>query len=285
MAKAKRRNKKDVDFQKVKLKVGRKLKRDSNETKAQFASRKIILKEVKNYSDDPLTALSRHSDHISQHGKLSLINHFNSALTPAIVKSLNKPIIDSLAKFIIDHSEQVRTATFRCLKTCFNHIKQQHLSTREFIYLLKPYLDCAYTHISRGVANDCQKFLEYLTNINDSQIFEPLMPIVLRRYEAGNLSLAEKNLALKLKHFYMRHKRKQSLEDMSKCYRTEPVCWTESDFLLDLDVIVHDLDSKRREDYVRDVLLVPKLKAENIVEEFLSKVREEGEGVAQQDNA
>lgn len=281
MAKGKKKNKKDSDFQKVKLKVGRKLKRDDNETKAQFSSRKIILKEVKSHSSDPLTALAHHSEHISQHGKLSLINHFNSALTPELVKTLNKPIIDSLAKFIIDHSDQVRTATYKCLRTCYNHLKQQQstTSTRDFVYLLKPYLDCAYTHISRAIVNDCQKFLEYLTNVNDSQIFEPLMPIILRRYKSGNLSVAEKNVALKLKHFYTRNKLKRSLEDLSKCDNLKPILWTESNFFINLDSVLHDLDGKRGEDlgyHERDVLLIPKTnKTENIVEEFLSQVREE----------
>ena len=274
---AKRKKRKDDDFQKVRLKVGRKLKRDSNETKAQFNSRKIVLKEIRSHSSDPLTALAHHSEKISQHGKLTLLNHFNSYLTASLVKTLNKPIIDSLSKFIIDYSDQVRSATFKCLKTCLNHMRQQHLSIKDFVYILKPYLDCAYTHISKPIAHDSQRFLEYLTNINEPQVFEPLMHIVLRRYELGNLSSAERKLAMQLKHLYMKNRHRKSLEEISKCDRLEPLHWTETNYLLDLDFILHDLGSTRRATTSdeRDVLLVSRTKeAENIAEDFLAKVVE-----------
>lgn len=238
MAKSKKKMQKDLDFQKVKLKVGRKLKRDDNETKAEFKTRKIVIKELRSYSDDPLNALSRHSEHISHHGKLTMLNHFNTALTPDVVKSINKPILDSLSKFILDHSEKVRSATFRCLKTCYNHIKRQNMPTTDFMMSLKPYVDCAYTHVVAGIVSDCRKLLEYFVNLNDPQLLEPLMMIFLRRYEAGNLSTFDKNLAVKLRHYHIRHKQKQIVEDMMRENDVDPLIWTKENFVLDLDLIV-----------------------------------------------
>lgn len=235
MAKGKKKKQKDLDFQKVKLKVGRKLKRDDNETKAEFKSRKIVIKELRSYSDDPLSALSRHSEHISHHGKLTMLNHFNSALTPDIVKAINKPILDSLSKFILDNSDKVRSATIRCLKTCYNNLKKQNIPTTDFMMSLRPYVDCAYTHVVTGIVNDCQKLLEYFINLNDCLLFEPLMLIFLRRYEAGNLSTGDKNLAVRLRHYYIRHKQKQIVEDMMKENDVDPLIWTPSNFVLDLD--------------------------------------------------
>lgn len=279
MAKGKKKRK-DGDFQKVKLKVGRKLKRDSNETKAEFSSRKIILKEVRSHSNDPLTALAHHSEHISQSGKISLLNHFNSALNPEIVKSLNKPILDSLSKFLIDRSDQVRSSTMKCLKTCFNHMKQQRLSTKEFLFNLKPYLDCAYTHVTSSIANDCQKFLEYFVNLNEPQIFEPLMHIVLRRYEAGNLSDNEKNLGLKLAHYFARHKQKKCLEEQLSNDKIERLYWSESSYHLDLEALRangdgDDDDDSNTNNYInatkqREVLLIAQKETENIEEKFCS---------------
>lgn len=241
---AKGKKKKDVDFQKVKLKVGRKLKRDDHETKAEFKTRKIILKEVISYSKDPVTSLIRHSDRISNRGKLSMLNHFNSALTKEFVKTLNKPVLDSLSKFILDQSDQVRMASIKCLKTCYNQLKQQHLPTQDFIRSLKPYLDCAYTHVSSAIVNDCHKFLEYFVTINDPQTFETLLMIVLRRYKAGNLSEADRKLAVKLKQQYLRHKQKQAIEDILKEDRIEPLIWNENNYSLDLDWIVHGFDQE-----------------------------------------
>lgn len=244
MAKGKKKKRKDADFQKVKLKVGRKLKRDDNETRAEFKTRKIVLKEVMSYSKDPVTSLLRHSDRISAHGKLSMLNHFNSALTQEFVRTLNKPVLDSLSKFTLDQSDQVRAASIKCLKTCYNRLKQQHLPTGDFIQSLKPYLDCAYTHVSSAIVNDCQKFLEYFVTINDPQTFETLLMIVLRRYKAGNLSEAEKKLAVKLKHQYLRHKQKLVIESILKEDKIEPLVWTEANYLLDLDWSIHGFDEE-----------------------------------------
>lgn len=274
MAKGKK-NKANADFQKVKLKVGRKLKRDCNETKAEFKSRKIILKEIHGHTKDPITALTHHSEHISHHGKLTLLNHFNNALTASIVKSLNKPIIDSLSKFIIDHSENVRAATYKCLKTCYNHMKQQNLSIREFVYMLKPYLDCAFTHIDRGVAQDCLKFLDYLTNTNESQVIEPLISIVVRRFEAGHPSDKELNLAMKLKGLYLKYKKRQSVENQEKSDRLEPLCWTPRNYILDLDCWRHNIYPAEHGRLIEDldernVRLVPRVEASDSVTRLLS---------------
>jgi len=267
------KKKKDVDFQKVKLKVGRRLKRDSNETKAQFKSRKIILKEVRSHTQDPITALAHHSENISQHGKTTLLNHFNSALTPSIVKTLTKPIIDSLAKFTIDHSEQVRSATYRSLKTCLNHMKQIGEPVKEFAYLLKPYLDCAFTHIDQGISSDCLKFLEYLTNTNEPQVFEPMMHVLLRRFDAGNISSQELKVAQRLKNLYVKHMKRKSYEVTLENDRLTPLLWSPTNYVLDLDFVIHKLGDRSNEiNSDREVQLLPKAKIENVSEEFLKRV-------------
>lgn len=272
MAKGKK-NKANADFQKVKLKVGRKLKRDSNETKAEFKSRKIILREIHGHTRDPITSLAHHSEHISHHGKLTLLNHFNTALTGNIVKSLNKPIIDSLSKFIIDHSEQVRAVTYKCLKTVYNHMKQQHLSIKELVYMLKPYLDCAFTHIDRCIAQDCLRFLDYLTNTNESQVIEPLMGIVVRRFEAGHPSDKELNLAMKLKMLHLKHKKRQIVEEQERSDRLEPLRWTATNYILDLDEWRHNLYATGPNDSQlddRNVRLVPRIESSNNVAKLLA---------------
>lgn len=271
---AKRKKKKDLDFQKVKIKVGRRLKRDIKETKAEFSTRKLVLKEIRSYSDDPISALSNHSDHISHQGKLSLLNHFNAALTPDVTRSLTKPIIDSLSKFLIDPLPDVRGAAIKCLRTCFNRIRQQNLSTKEFVMNLKPYLDCAFTHISTGVVDDCQRFLDHLVNSNDPQIFEPLMMIILRRIEAGSASSTIHKLALKVKTNFLRHKQKESFSKVLGRDSMKPLIWTQTNYLLDLDPIIHivgqAIDQER--EYV---LNVNNLEPTNVVEKYLELVKDE----------
>lgn len=271
MAKGKKKKKKDLDFQKVKLKVGRKLKRDSNETRAEFQTRKIILKEVKSHSSDPLTAIINHSDHISHQGKLAILKHFNAALTPEISKSLNRPILNSLAKFLVDQSDDVRKTTIKCLRTCYNHLKQIRSPVKDFLYSIKPYLDCAYTHLDRGIATDCHNFLLYLVNVNDEFIYEPLMHIILRRYETGNLTQPEKKLACKLKQQYLRFKQKQSIEEQLQGDKLEPLIWTPTNYMLDLDNVIHDLDYERT-NMDHEIYVQAKAKVENIAEKYVKQI-------------
>lgn len=269
MSKSKKKKKKDVDFQKIKLKVGRKIKRDTNETKAEFKTRKIVLKEVKSYSDDPITALVRHSDHISQQGKVNMLGHFNSFLSRDANTSLTKPIIDGLAKFIIDNNYQVRSITYKCLKSCFNHLKRNQLPLMDFMKSLQPYLNCAYTHVTRQISKDCHSFLEYLLKVNEPQTFETMMAIMLPRYEAANLFDEEKEFAKLLKQQYLRHKQKSSLEEMLSSDKIEPLVWPQ---VLNLDCHLHV-----QKDDDREVLLVSIQKEEDVAKTFLETLEKHSE--------
>lgn len=274
-----KKKKKDLDFQKVKLKVGRRLKRDSNETRAEFQTRKIILKEVKTHSSDPLTAIINHSDHISNQGKLAILKHFNAALTPEISKSLNRPILNSLAKFLVDQSDDVRKTTIKCLRTCYNQLKQSQSPSKDFLYALKPYLDCAYTHLDRGISTDCHNFLLYLVNANDDQTYEPLMHIISRRYETGNLTNAEKKLAAKLKQQYLRYVQKRSIEEQLKEDKIEPIIWTQTNYLLDLDNIIHDPEYERA-NMDREVYVQAKATVEDIAEKYVKQIPDNVEDIS-----
>lgn len=265
MSKSKKK-KKNLDFQKVKLKVGRKIKRDNNETKAEFKTRKIVLKEVRSFRDDPLTALVRHSDRISHQGKLSMLSHFNSALTPDVTTSLTKPILDGLAKFVVDDSSKIRDATYKCLKTCLNHLKRNQMPMVDFIKSIQPYLDCAYTHVSKPINMNCHSFIEHLLNVNEPQTFETLMSILLRRYEAGNLSTKELDLAIRLKQQYLRYRQKQKVEEMLSSDKVESLVWPQ---VLDLNRHLHF-----QKDEDREILLVSNRKDENVSKRYLETIVE-----------
>lgn len=269
-----KKKKKDVDFQKVKIRVGRKLKRDDNETKAQFKARKIVIKELKSHSLDPITALAHHSDHISTHGKLSLINNFNAALTPAVVDRLNQPTLDKLTKFINDSSDKVRQATYRCLKTWFNRLKQADRPLKEFAYSIKPYLDFAFTHIDRGIAEDSLKFIEYLVNTNEDKVFEPLMDVMLRRYDAGDIGSQELKCAQKLKQLYLKHMKRVQWDTELKNSQVDATPWSSLNNGLDLGSVIHRL----HKDDDREVYLVVRAKPEHKITDFLLKIPDENIG-------
>lgn len=152
------------------------------------------------------------------------------------------------------------------------------MSTTDFLYSLKPYLDCAYTHVARDIQSDCQKFIEYFVNINDPHIFEPLMAIILRRHEVGTLTVEQTNLAVKLKRYFIRYRQKQAIESQLNSDQMEPLVWTERNFFIDLDSTFHTSaatatssnDIERRE-----VFLVSREKKENIIERYLRLVKDE----------
>lgn len=267
----KRKKKTDLDFQKVKLKVGRRIKRDTNETRAEFKARKIIIKEVQNFHNDPVSMLSRHSEKISHHSKLSMLNHFNSVLTHEVVKSLNKPITDSLCKFIVDHSEQVRASAVKCIKTCINQMRQHHLSMKDFFVSLKPYLDCAYSHVSIAISHDCQKLIDYLVNLNEPSTHETLMAVILRRFQAGNMSANGKNTAAKLKSYNERYKSRLMIEESLNKDKLTPLVWTEMYCVLDFDKHIRQVFEPLtlEDDIERQIYLGRKERQQCVAEEFL----------------
>lgn len=268
MAKGKKK-KKDLDFQKVKLKVGRRIKRNDRETKAEFSTRKIVLKEIRRYSDDPISALSRNSQHISHQGKLSLLSHFRGALKPEVVKSLNKPIQDSLAKFILDNSSDVRLSAIKCLKICFHHLKGDSTLIRDFVSSLKPYLDCAYTHVSKDLASDCHEFVKFLVDQNEWPTFEPLMAIMYGRLRAGELDDKHKAVALDLRRHHHRHNIQKELEAEEP--HMEKLVWSSNNNLLNFDQFIHDAPEER--DPKCEIQLGLIEQENDIVEEFLSLIK------------
>lgn len=266
MAKGKKKRK-DLDFQKVKLKIGRRIKKDDRETKAEFSTRKIVIKEIRRYSEDPINALTKDIQNITHQGKISLLNHFRAALKPEIVKSLNKPIQDSLAKFILDQSCDVRSAVFKCLKLCFHHMKTDSVMTRDFVLSLKPYLDCAYTHLSNDIAEDCHKFIQFLVEQNEAPTFEPLMSILLARIQVGDSQQKHKEVALDLRRRYQKVK---LIAELDVREDIETLTWTSNNNFIDLGMILHQ---PVQHDPKYDIELGLVEQEENVAEKFLSLIK------------
>lgn len=251
MKKGNKNKKKDVDFQKVKLKVGRKLKRDSNETRAEFKSKKIVIKEAKFYKTDPLSMLLTHGSNCSQHSKLNLLNQLSSVINSDIIKSLNRPFIDSLGKFIIDQSDQVRLAAIRCLKTCMNQMRQQHASLTDFVECLKPYIVCAYTHLDQGIYKSCRKLLDCLIRFNDPDIHLILMAILIERLGMDGVESVDCQLASQLKNNRVKYLAKREKEAMINKDKVKPLVWTEVNFYLDLNNLKCVYNNSNKEDIIQ----------------------------------
>ncbi|XP_064480746.1 testis-expressed protein 10 homolog isoform X2 [Ornithodoros turicata] len=160
--------KKVKDFQKQKLRVGKRLPKGLNVTDTSFKSKRIIVpqKTPKASSGGPLTTW-KHSiqDIISKlHNysgttrlsALEELKEFGSSHPEALTPHL-KPLLETLGPICSDRTEAVRQSAHKVLKLVLNSVTQDRLSP--FGPLLLSQLGCAVNHISDDVRTDALNLL------------------------------------------------------------------------------------------------------------------------------
>lgn len=160
MAKTRRQKQKVQDFQKKKLKVGKKNPKATNATDTSFVSRTI---SVKNQH------LGEHDEDLVK--KLSLLKHHNSVVRKDTLQFLQKmipkvintnmmtPLVTQCIPLICDESRQVRSA----LLDLFYEIGQNNEQVlRLLCRILVLYINMAMTHITSAIQADSAKFLTCL---------------------------------------------------------------------------------------------------------------------------
>lgn len=187
-AKKKERRK---DFQKVKFKVGKKLPKNLNETRATFKAKTLVLKQQfiidkegpvshRNLSWKELLA---HLSHHNQAIKLDAIHSLKEMITSnndLIRMDLNN-FLENIFPLFSDRDYKVREACMQLFKTfiLLPNIIQKKNTLEPFYSLLSVHLSCAMTHISENVQYDSLKLLDILIEnmpdlikINAYTIFE-----------------------------------------------------------------------------------------------------------------
>lgn len=179
-----KKRQKDLDFQKVKLKVGRKLVKGTNVTKTDFKSKKIMLREVKDLGENPLLSLSRNP---SSNNKFKLL--CLGRLRDQIVgdsTQVNGEAINILAKMMLEEDERVRSQAIKNIKNYLNSMVSKNLDISPFLTILLGYSKCAITHLSPGVNNDAKDFLEYIIPKCDENLYKQLMITILARLSVAS---------------------------------------------------------------------------------------------------
>lgn len=168
MAKTKKTHK---DFQKVKLKVGRKLPKGLNVTDTSFKTKKIVLHDrlSKSTGGEPTTARK-----LSVQDLIGRLHHYNVTNRLSALAGLRelgrshsvafgphlKPLLEILGTLCSDKEGVVRQSAHKVLRLVLGSVSSERLSP--FGPLLLSHLGCAVNHLSSEVRHDALELLSML---------------------------------------------------------------------------------------------------------------------------
>ncbi|KAM4601066.1 testis-expressed protein 10 homolog isoform 1-T2 [Polymixia lowei] len=167
--KAKKKKRQD-DFQKVKLKVGKKKPKADNVTNTNFRSKGIHLSEqLKKDSSGPtthrqlgindlLSQLHHYSGNVKQ-GALSGLRELLS-VNPSLLEQHLSRLLSEVAAVFTDKDGNVRMSATRLLRFIAQCVPADRAAP--FFPLLSAHLSCAMTHIETGIQEDAMKVLDVL---------------------------------------------------------------------------------------------------------------------------
>lgn len=179
------KKKKEKDFKKVKLKVGRKLTRGENETKTDFKAKKIILKEAKSLGKDPIESLIKSSTEHPQLRMVSMNNLSNGylALNPKLVSG---QLVSVLARLLLDYDSRLRTEARKCILQCISSLEKAGLDLEPMMSILINFLKCGLTHINSDICGESRNLLKVLIPKLPSSLQGEFMATLMARFINGS---------------------------------------------------------------------------------------------------
>ncbi|XP_021164507.2 testis-expressed protein 10 homolog [Fundulus heteroclitus] len=165
--KAKKKKRQD-DFQKVKLKVGKKKPRADNATNTNFRTKGICLPEqLKRDTSGPTTHRQLGINEL-----LSQLHHYNASvkhtallglkellsLSASLLEQHLSRLLSEVAAVLTDKDGNVRVAATRVLRFVAQSVPAERVAP--FFPLLSAHLSCAMTHIEAGIQEDAMNVLD-----------------------------------------------------------------------------------------------------------------------------
>ncbi|KAM4581153.1 testis-expressed protein 10 homolog [Odontesthes bonariensis] len=165
--KAKKKKRQD-DFQKVKLKVGKKKPKADNATNTSFRTRGIHLPEqLKRDTSGPTT-----HKHLGINDILSQLHHYNAnvkhgalvslrellSISPSLLEQHLSRLLSEVAAVLTDKDGNVRVAATRVLRFIAQSVPAERVAP--FFPLLSAHLSCAMTHIESAIQEDAMNVLD-----------------------------------------------------------------------------------------------------------------------------
>ncbi|KAJ3363049.1 Testis-expressed sequence 10 protein [Allomyces javanicus] len=170
MVQSKKKQKKNSDFSKVKLKVGKAKPAASNATTIELKSRTLVVpgqalttdktdvaKTRRNLTLKELLSHLRHHNAVVRKEALAGISELMDAHDTLLYQHLGT-IMEALVPTMNDESPSVRTALLTHMKRVLSSLDSQHI--HPFVALFMMYLTSAMTHIFEDIRVDALRFLD-----------------------------------------------------------------------------------------------------------------------------
>ncbi|KAB0368504.1 hypothetical protein FD755_019538 [Muntiacus reevesi] len=165
-----KKRKRQDDFQKVKLKVGKKKPRSENATLTNFKTKTIHLPEQ--LKED--VTLPTNNRKLNIKDLLSQMHHYNAGVKQSALLGLRdllsqhpymldahlSHILSEVAAVFTDKDAAVRSAAVQLLRSLAPHIRAEQISP--LFPLVSAHLSSAMTHIAEGVQEDALRVLDVL---------------------------------------------------------------------------------------------------------------------------
>ncbi|KAL3832191.1 hypothetical protein ACJMK2_023854 [Sinanodonta woodiana] len=257
--------KKRQDFQKVKLKVGKTLKKADNVTNASFKTRTIqIAQQLKTDSSQPSTTrklnlqdLLVHCQHFSSSVRHDGVTGLRELLTshPELMTSNLAAILEETSELFTDKDPAVRKAVIQLIRVFYSKISMKQIAP--FFPLLKAHLCCAMTHIYDDIQVDSLQILDILLEFypdlvinKSSDLFSNFIEQISRRQSEKDKSsrtlvsnpsskmstLKWRTSVLERLHKFLvgilnihRRNRKEQMDINGNCEREREVLWSKSE--------------------------------------------------------
>lgn len=223
-----KKKKKVKDFQKVKLKVGKRLVRGLNETKTDFKSKKIIVKELESRAKDPIKTLAN-GFAINKQTKLFCLNDVDKWLDSKNINSKGGEVVTTVSRYLSDSDHRVRSDCIKCLKHCISLLhRKPDSSVSPLMPVILTYINCGLTHIDDHITSDSLKLLSHFIDFSDKSLFNQLMQSIITLLERK--SKIDSNL-LEVCHKLMALMCKEE-SDSSLAMKKEPIVlkWSTDNF-------------------------------------------------------
>ncbi|XP_062570246.1 testis-expressed protein 10 homolog [Saccostrea cucullata] len=199
----KSKKKKNQDFQKVKLKVGRKLQKADNVTNASFKSRSVqVVQHIKTGDGNQPTTkrnlsigdLLNQCQHYSTTVRLDAVNGLRELLSshPALLEHRLSQTIDRISQLMVDKDPVVRSALTKLFRQIVPSVPLHKM--RPFFPIISAHVCCSMTHICEDIQRDSLQILDIFLEFYPSLIVDQSSQIIPNFIEQISHQNASKKL-------------------------------------------------------------------------------------------
>ncbi len=201
-----KKQEKQKDFQKKKLRVGKTNVKADTHTNTSFTAKTIVLKQQSIFEDksqeyttsrnltlkDLLNQAKHHNPHSRKEAILGLLELLASH--PDAFRHRHHLCLETISKLLIDHEKQVRKQLLQFLQEYFELLDEREF--KPFMSVFMAYMYSALNHILDDIRLDAFKFLKITVASFDSEMFVPYYDKIIPSF-LGVLSSTQSSLSTK----------------------------------------------------------------------------------------